>query len=217
MFRPPPLDPWSSARPLVIGIAGGSGSGKTTVAEALVDAMDGVAYIRHDDYYRHRPDLTFEERTRVNYDHPDAFETELLVEHLTMLRAGTAVRRPVYDFTTHLRAAEVVELQPAPVVVVEGILVLAENRLRRLLDLKVFIDTDPDVRLARRIQRDIRERGRTVESVLEQYFQTVRPMHLQFVEPSKRFADIIIPEGFNVGAVMTIMELVRARFAQRVS
>lgn len=197
----------------MIGLAGGSGSGKTTIAEALVDAIEGVAYLRHDDYYRHRPELTFEERTKVNYDHPDSLETSLLVEHLQALRAGQPIERPVYDFTTHTRGAETVVVVPAPVVVVEGILVLADADLRALMDLKIYVDTDADLRLARRMERDIHERGRTPDSVLDQYLATVRPMHMQFVEPSKKHADMIIPGGFRVGAVATVIEMIRGRFS----
>ena len=197
----------------MIGLAGGSGSGKTTIAEALVDAIEGVAYLRHDDYYRHRAELTLEERTKVNYDHPDSLETSLLVTHLTALRAGQPIERPVYDFTTHLRSEKTVVVAPAPVVVVEGILVLADKALRSLMDLKIYVDTDADLRLARRMERDIHERGRTPDSVLAQYLATVRPMHMQFVEPSKRHADMIIPGGFRVGAVATIIEMIRGRFS----
>jgi uridine kinase len=208
----PDRSPWSPDRPLFIGIGGGSGSGKTTVAEALVDRLERrVVLIQHDAYYRHSPTLTFEQRSRVNYDHPDSLETELLVEHLGTLRDGHAVDRPVYDFAAHLRAAEIVRVEPAPVVLVEGILVLADPHLRSELDLKIFVDTDPDVRLARRIQRDIDERGRTLDSVIEQYFSTVRPMHLEFVQPSMRYADLIIPEGYNPAAVATVVELIRSR------
>lgn len=202
---------WGVNTPLFIGIAGGSGSGKTTIAEALVETIDGVAYVKHDAYYRHHPDRTLEERSRVNYDHPDSLETELLVGQLERLRAGHPFQQPVYDFGLHLRSEETVEIRPAPVVIVEGILVLAEAALRKLLDLKVFVDTDADLRLARRIERDIRERGRNVESVITQYLETVRPMHNQYVEPSKHHADIIIPGGLKVGAVATILELIRAR------
>ncbi len=202
---------WAPRSPLIIGVAGGSGSGKTTIAEALVDAIEGVVFIQHDAYYRHQPGLTFEERVRVNYDHPDSLETELLVTHLEALRAGQPVERPEYDFTQHLRSRRTVAVAPAPVVVVEGILVLADASLRSLMDLRVYVDTDPDLRLARRLERDIRERGRTPDSVLAQYLATVRPMHLEFVEPSKRHADIIIPGGMKVGAVATIIELIRAR------
>jgi uridine kinase len=213
---PPPRfepDPWAASRTIVIGLAGGSGSGKTTIAEALVDAMAGVAYVRHDDYYRHRPELTFEERTKVNYDHPDSLETTLLVSHLEALRSGQPVQRPVYDFTTHTRSDETVVVAPAPVVVVEGILVLADPDLRRLMDLKIYVDTDADLRLARRMERDIHERLRTPESVLTQYLTTVRPMHLEFVEPSKKHADMIIPGGFRIGAVATVIEMIRGRFS----
>lgn len=210
---PPRFDPtgWAPSDPLLIGIAGGSGSGKTTIAEALVHSIAGVAFIQHDAYYRTFPHLSYDERSRLNYDHPDSLETELLVRHLQELRQGRSIQRPVYDFSQHLRSVQVVVIAPAPVVVVEGILVLADRGLRDLLDLRVFVDTDPDLRLARRLERDIRERGRTVASVLDQYLTTVRPMHLEFVEPSKRHADLIIPEGMRVGAVATIIELIRAR------
>lgn len=208
----PDRSPFSPDRPLFIGIGGGSGSGKTTVAEALIERLDdGVVLIQHDAYYRHAPHLTFEERSKVNYDHPDSLETELLIEHLAMLREGLSVERPVYDFVQHLRSGDVVKIEPSRVVIVEGILVLAEPDLRAELDLKIFVDTDPDVRLARRIRRDVSERGRTVESVIEQYFATVRPMHLEFVEPSMRYADLIIPEGYNPAAVATVVELIRSR------
>ncbi|MGH8945172.1 MAG: uridine kinase [Acidimicrobiia bacterium] len=204
--------PWKPDDPLLIGIAGGSGSGKTTIASAVVEGLhDRVVVIAHDAYYRHRPELGFEERTRVNYDHPDSLETDLLVRHLRALRSGETIERPVYDFARHLRSDETVEVAPARVIVVEGILVLAERELRETLDLKVFVDTDPDLRLARRLQRDLAERGRTLESVIAQYFDTVRPMHLEFVEPSRRHADLIIPEGFNPAAVATVVELVRSR------
>lgn len=197
---------------MFIGLAGGSGSGKTTIAEEVVDRLEGkVALLHHDAYYRNMVDLTFEERTRVNYDHPDSLETELLVEHLEGLRSGLAIEHPVYDFATHLRSEETRPIGPARVVIVEGILVLSDAQLRSELDLKIFVDTDPDLRLARRIQRDITERGRAVDSVITQYFATVRPMHLEFVEPSRRYADLIIPEGFNPAAVATVVELIRSR------
>jgi uridine kinase len=208
----PERSPWRSDRPLFIGIAGGSGSGKTTIAAAVVEMLDGkVSLVQHDAYYRHQPNLSFEERTRLNYDHPSSLETELLVEHLQTMRSGVGIDRPVYDFALHLRSGETVWVEPAQVVIVEGILVLAEPGLRSELELKIFVDTDPDLRLARRLQRDIEERGRTVESVIAQYFATVRPMHIEFVQPSMRHADLIIPEGFNPAAVATVVELIRSR------
>jgi uridine kinase len=182
------------------------------VAQAVVERLDGkVALVQHDAYYRHQPHLSFEERTRVNYDHPSSLETELLVTHLETLRSGVGVDRPVYDFSAHLRSDDTVWVEPGRVVIVEGILVLAEHELRSELDLKIFVDTDPDLRLARRLERDIEERGRTVQSVIHQYFATVRPMHLEFVQPSMRYADLIIPEGYNPAAVATVVELIRSR------
>ncbi|MFO7547751.1 MAG: uridine kinase [Acidimicrobiia bacterium] len=214
MLPPPPeLDAagWAARHPLIIGIAGGSGSGKTTVAAALVASIEGVAWIQHDAYYRDRRDLGYEERTVLNYDHPEALETDLLVRHLELLREGRTVERPVYDFSTHLRSPDVVRVEPAAVVVVEGILVLADRALRSMFDLRIFVDADPDLRLARRLERDIAERGRSPESVIRQYLATVRPMHLEFVEPSKRYADLIIPEGFKPGAVATVIDMIRPR------
>lgn len=208
----PERSPWKPDRPLFIGLAGGSGSGKTTIAEEVVDRLAGrVSLLHHDAYYRHMVELTFQERTRVNYDHPKSLETELLIKHLEDLRTGLAIEHPVYDFTTHLRSVETIRVESAPVVVVEGILVLSEPELRSELDLKIFVDTDPDLRLARRLERDIAERGRSVDSVINQYFATVRPMHLEFVEPSRRYADLIIPEGYNAAAVATVVELIRSR------
>jgi uridine kinase len=182
---------------LVIGIAGGSGSGKSTVADALASALPqgSVATLRHDHYYRDREDLSLEQRNQVNYDHPEALETSLLVEHLQHLKAGNAIEVPVYDFKTHRRKLETARLEPAPVVIVEGILVFVDEHLRRELDIKIFVDTEADIRAIRRIRRDMRVRGRDFESVRKQYYETVRPMHLEFVEPSKRTADLIIPEG----------------------
>ena len=181
----------------VLGIAGGTGSGKTTVAERLLAGLgqQAIVLIDHDAYYRDRSSLSAAERLRLNYDHPDAIETDLLVAHLTDLRAGRAVEIPQYDFRQHVRRAETRRIEPAPVVIVEGILVLAEERLRAQMDLRIFVDTDADIRLMRRLERDIEQRGRTFTQVREQYNATVRPMHLAFVEPSKRFADLIIPEG----------------------
>lgn len=184
---------------LVIGIAGGTGSGKTTIAREIAAALpaDAVSSIEHDSYYRDRPDLTPEERAHLNFDHPDSLETELLVEHLRRLRAGEPVELPTYDFATHRRLAKRRPLAPTPVLVVEGILVFVDAALRDLLDVKIYVDTDSDIRVFRRIRRDLEQRGRTFESVREQYYRTVRPMHLEFVEPSKRWADLIIPEGGN--------------------
>ncbi len=185
-----------SMQTLVVGVAGATGSGKTTVARRLAESVAGhVGVLQHDSYYRDRPDLTYEERCELNFDHPDSLETELLVEHLTKLRAGEGVGVPVYDFTTHRRGEQTSPVVPAPVLLVEGILVLADARLRELLDIKVFVDTDADLRVFRRIRRDIEQRGRTFEQIRQQYYASVRPMTLQFVEPSKRWADIIVPEG----------------------
>ena len=205
--------PWPTAgtdRPVVIAVAGGSGSGKTTIAQAVLEEVgpDRAVLVPHDAYYRDLPHLEFEERARVNFDHPDSLETELMVEQIKDLVAGTAIELPVYDFSLHCRKPDTVTTKPAPVILVEGILVLAEPALRDLMDLKIFIDTDPDLRLARRLRRDVAERGRSVESVLDQYMATVRPMHLQFVEPNKRYADIIIPEGYNTGAVGTVIRMI---------
>lgn len=181
----------------VLGIGGGTGSGKTTVAERLVEGLPGsaVVVIDHDAYYRDRSRLPVQERLLINYDHPDAIETEMLVAHLAALRAGHNVEIPQYDFREHVRRPHTRRVEPAAVVIVEGILVLADERLRGQMDLKLFVDTDADIRLMRRLQRDIEQRGRSFAQVRQQYDATVRPMHLAFVEPSKRFADLIIPEG----------------------
>ena len=205
------------SRPLFIAIAGGSGSGKTTIARSVVDLVgrDKVVYLQQDAYYRDQNDLDLVERTKINYDHPDSIENELLVEHLDALRRGDAIERPVYDFGTHTRTTETYRLVPEAAVVVEGILVLADAELRDRFDVRVYIDTEPDIRLIRRLQRDIVERGRTVESVIEQYKRTVRPMHYQFVEPSKRYADIIIPEGINTGAIGTVASMIKHFLDQR--
>jgi len=184
-------------RPLVIGIAGGTGSGKSTVARNLAAGLPAgvLSLLDHDSYYRDRKDLPFAERAQLNYDHPDSLETELLVEHLGRLRNGEAVEVPLYDFTTHTRRIETRRVEPTPVIVVEGILVLQNSGLRSKLDIKIFVDTDADIRVFRRIRRDLEQRARSFDSVRDQYYSTVRPMHLAFVEPSRRWADLIIPEG----------------------
>ncbi len=203
---------------LVIGVAGGTGSGKTTVSEAILSRVgrDRIAYIQHDSYYRDRSDLPFEERARLNYDHPDALENELLVKHIRALRQGKAVRVPVYDFTTHTRTSETRHVEPRRVVLIEGILIFADKELRDLMDVKIFVDTDADIRFIRRLQRDIEERGRAPMSVINQYLNTVRPMHLEFVEPSKRYADVIIPEGgHNEVAIEMVAARLKALVAER--
>ncbi|MGQ9492409.1 MAG: uridine kinase [Anaerolineae bacterium] len=195
---------------LVIGVAGGTASGKTTVVQAILDRVgrERIAHIQHDSYYKDLGHLPLEERRQFNFDHPDALDTPLLVQHLKQLRQGHSVQVPEYDFATYCRLPQTRLVHPCPVVIVEGILILTEPELRELIDLKIYVDTDADLRLIRRIKRDIAERGRTIESVIEQYLATVRPMHLEFVEPSKRYADVIIPlGGHNVAA----LELVTAR------
>jgi uridine kinase len=184
-------------RPYVVGVAGGTGSGKTTVARSIQRGLspDDVVLIEQDGYYRDLSHLSFEERSQVNFDHPDALEIGLLIEHIAALCEGRAIDKPVYDFERHLRVPETERVSPRPVVLVEGILVLADQGLRDLMDLKLFVDTDPDIRVIRRIRRDLEQRGRTFEQVRRQYYLTVRPMHVAFVEPSKRHADVIIPEG----------------------
>ncbi len=183
--------------PVVIGIAGGSGSGKTTVQRQIIDVFgpDRIALLDHDSYYVDLSHLPPEERAGFNFDHPDALETDLMVAHLDRLLAGEPIEKPTYDFTSHSRRVETESVHPHPVVVVEGILVLGEPELRRRMDVKLFVDAPDDVRLIRRIQRDLHERGRDIEAILQQYQHTVRPMHLEFVEPSKRCADVIIPHG----------------------
>lgn len=184
-------------RPLVLGVAGGSGSGKTTVVKRILEGLDpaSAGLLHHDSYYCDSPDLTLEQRAAINYDHPDSLETCLMAEHLRLLLAGQTVEVPEYDFTVHRRMAETRTVEPRPVIIVDGILVLAEPELRELMDIRVFVDTDSDIRFIRRLGRDTKKRGRTVESVVRQYQKTVRPMHLEFVAPSRRHAHIIVPEG----------------------
>lgn len=202
---------------ILIGIAGGTGSGKTTLADKLVDSFgsDEVSILRHDNYYKRHDEMTYDQRSLLNYDHPDAFDTELLCEHIKMLKEGKAIEMPVYDYTVHNRSDEVVIVNPAPVIVLEGILIFAEPALCDLMDIKVFVDTDADVRILRRILRDVKERERSLDSVISQYLTTVKPMHEQFVEPSKRRADIIIPEGGeNVVALQMLIERVNKHLRQ---
>ncbi len=181
---------------LVIGIAGGTGSGKTTLMKNIISRFgDVVSVISHDNYYKRLDELTYEERCLVNYDEPTAFDTSLMVYHLAELRSGRAIDCPVYDFTVHNRSDEVVRIVPKQVIIVEGILIFAEEELRDLMDIKIFVDTDADVRICRRIKRDVNKRGRTLESVISQYLTTVKPMHEKYVEPSKKHADIVVPEG----------------------
>ena len=181
---------------LVIGIAGGTGSGKTTLMKNLIARFGGdVTVLSHDNYYRRHDEMSYEQRCQLNYDEPAALETELMAVHLDKLRHGEAIECPVYDFTLHNRSQETVHIEPQKVIIVEGILIFENKPLRDLMDIKIFVDTDADVRLCRRIKRDVNKRGRTLESVLNQYQQTVKPMHEQYVEPSKKFADIVIPEG----------------------
>ena len=199
--------------PLIIGIAGGSGSGKTTVAQEILNRVgpDRIAYLPHDAYYKDLSGLPPVQKAEVNFDHPNSLETELLIQHVIQLKNRNPVELPVYDFSTHSRTEKTISITPHRVIVVEGILIFAEPELRPLFDLKIFVDTDGDLRFIRRLQRDITERGRTPETVIKQYLKTVRPMHLEFVEPSKRYADVIIPEGgFNLAA----LDMVTARIEE---
>jgi len=203
--------------PLVFGVAGGSGSGKTTVVRKIMDALGDtdVVVLEHDRYYRDHPELRLEERAALNYDHPNSLDTDLLVSHLRELRAGRAVDVPVYDFSLHARKAETTPIKPGSAIIVEGILIFTDKVLRSLMDVKVFVDTDGDTRFIRRLERDVAERGRTVSSVIDQYLSTVKPMHLEFVEPSKRYADVIIPEGgHNQVAVDMLLTLIRSLAAR---
>ena len=182
--------------PIIIGIAGGTASGKSTFARNIdLKYKDKLTILSHDYYYKNRPDLTFEERTKINYDHPNAFDTDLMIEHLKQLKKGQSIEHPVYSYTTHLRENYTETSNPSKVIIVEGILIFENKELRDLMDIKIFIDADSDTRLSRRIVRDVEERGRSLGNILEQYFTTDKPMHEQFVEPSKKFADIIVPQG----------------------
>ena len=200
---------------LIIGIAGGSGSGKSTITEMIRSQFEGnVTVIRHDDYYKAQHEKTIEERAKQNYDAPEAFDTDLMAEHINLLSLGFPIDCPVYDYTIHDRSDRVRRIEPARVMIVDGILILAEPKLRELMDIKIFVDTDADIRILRRIRRDVRDRGRTLESVIEQYVSTVKPMHEMYVEPSKRYADIIIPEG---GHNMVAMEMIENRVRAHLS
>jgi uridine kinase len=202
-----------SSAPLVIGVAGGSGSGKTTVVRRLVESVgdDHVTVLDHDRYYRDRLDLRLEDRAALNWDHPDSLETDLMVRHVAELRAGRAIEAPTYDFARYQRRTATDHLAPRRAVIVEGILVFTDPALRAQMDVKVFVDTDADTRFIRRLQRDVAERGRTMQSVIEQYLSTVKPMHLDFVEPSKRYADVILPQGgHNAVAIDMLLTLVRS-------
>ncbi len=185
----------AARRPLIIGVAGGTSAGKTTISRTILERVgeENIAYIQHDFYYRDLSHLPLEQRRLANFDHPNALEDDLLLQHLRRLISGQPAEIPVYDFATYVRLAQTITMPPRPVILVEGILIFVDRRLRSLMDIKIFVDTDADIRLIRRLERDIRERGRTLESVIDQYMQTVRPMHLEFVEPSKRYADIIVP------------------------
>ena len=199
--------------PIVIGVAGGSGSGKTTVVRRILEALGDVrvTVLEHDRYYRDRSELRLEERASLNYDHPDSLETDLMVAHVNALRSGKSVEVPVYDFSRYARVDATETVQPGRAIIVEGILIYTDAALRALMDVKVFVDTDDDTRFIRRLQRDMGERGRTVQSVIDQYLGTVKPMHLEFVEPSKRYADIIVPlGGHNTVAIDMLLTLIRS-------
>ena len=202
---------------LVIGVAGGSGSGKTTVAQAILQraGAENVAYIQHDSYYKDLSDLAPAQRATVNFDHPNSLETDLMIDHVQQLKSGHAVDVPTYNFTTHTRKKETIHIEPRPVILVEGILLYTDARMREVCDIKLFVETDADQRFIRRLQRDITERGRTTESVIQQYQATVGPMHLEFVEPSKRYADLIIPYGgYNQVALDVVMARIEAKLRE---
>jgi uridine kinase len=205
-------------RPVTIAVAGGTGSGKTTVSNAILERVGShnIAYIPHDAYYKELGHLTPEERARVNFDHPDSLDTALMIEHIQALQNWQPVEIPIYDFTIDRRKPETQHVDPQPIILIEGILIFAEKALRELFDVKIFVDTDADLRFIRRLRRDIAERGRTAESVIDQYLGTVRPMHLQFVEPSKRHADVIIPQGgFNLVAIDMVADRIRSMLRQQ--
>lgn len=202
-------------KPLIIGIAGGTGSGKTTLTNALLERFDGqVGVIYHDNYYKRNDHLTYEERCDLNYDAPEAFENDLLIQHLEAIHAGQSIQTPVYDFAQHNRSDQILDVHPRPIIILEGILIFAEPRIREQCDIKLFVDTDADTRILRRLRRDVLERGRTIESVEKQYLTTVKPMHELHVEPSKKHADMIIPEGVNLVALDMIFHRITGHVAQ---
>lgn len=206
-------------KPFLIGIAGGTGSGKTTVARRIYESLhlDQAAFLDYDAYYKELGHLSLEERQRINFDHPESLDNELFIGHLERLIAGQPIEKPVYDFTRHTRAPETIRVQPRGVIIVDGILLFADARLRELFDLKIFVDTEADVRFIRRLRRDTQERGRSLESVIDQYLKTVRPMHFEFVEPTKRYADVILPRGGqNTAGIEVIAARIRDRLAEKV-
>lgn len=206
-------------RPVTIGVAGGTGSGKTTVSNQIVERVGQkhIAYLPHDAFYKEFADLSVEDRAKVNFDHPDSLDTQLMIQHVRRLQNGESIDIPVYDFATYSRKSETEQVGPQPIILVEGILIFTDQELRDLLDIKIYVDTDADIRFIRRLKRDINERGRSVESVIDQYLGTVRPMHLKFVEPSKRYADVIIPDGgFNFVAIDMIADRIRSMLMEQV-
>lgn len=203
------------SKPIIIGIAGGSGSGKSTVTQEIYQLLKAydIRIIQQDSYYKDQSTIPFEERIKTNYDHPFSFDNDLLIEHLNALKENKAIEKPIYDFSIHNRIKETERVEPAAVIIIEGILIFADERIRELCDIKIFVDTDSDVRIIRRILRDMKERGRTLDSVILQYLNTVRPAHMQFCEPTKRYADIIIPEGgYNKVAIDAIVAMVKSLF-----
>ncbi|MGA7917999.1 MAG: uridine kinase [Candidatus Acidiferrales bacterium] len=215
-IQSPNLRPLDS-RPLIIGICGGTGSGKTTITRRIIEALTetSVVVLQQDNYYRDYPELSFEDRVKVNFDHPDSMDTPLLAEDVRRLRAGHTIERPTYDFANFRRLKGTVRIEPLPAIIVEGILIFENKQLRELMDIKIFVDTDADLRFIRRLVRDIRERGRTMDMVIEQYMNTVRPMHMEFVEPSKRYADVIIPEGgYNDVGIDLVIQKIRSLVRQ---
>ena len=197
-------------RPIIIGVTGGSGSGKTSISRAILDQFPrhSIMMLEHDSYYKNQDHLVFEERLNTNYDHPFAFDTDLLIEHLEQLRRFETIEKPVYDYVRHTRSAEVILQEPKEVIILEGILILEDERLRNLMDIKIYVETDDDIRIIRRIKRDMEERGRTLDSVIDQYLSVVKPMYHQFIEPTKRYADVIVPEG---GANYVAIDLINTK------